>query len=169
VSYGADSSSPFDSSNTAVTRQSSIVDDQAETEASIMSGYEASGTKTLDDPCIVQNPYGTAPLTALVIFDTASSCDVTVTVHGKTDDCDVSYTVSGESTRHEVPVYGLYARLQEHGHHQGRWLDAGHLYHDRRAPGRHRDDHPHGRQRKPAGGAAPRDAEPASGHLRQQG
>ncbi len=43
----------------------------------------AKGTYTLEKPYVKLNPYGIAPLTALVYFQTASPCSVEICVRGK--------------------------------------------------------------------------------------
>jgi arylsulfate sulfotransferase len=44
-----------------------------------------STTRTLDNAYVKVNPYGTSPLTALMIFKTDKAAKVTYTVDGKTD------------------------------------------------------------------------------------
>ncbi|PWJ46582.1 arylsulfate sulfotransferase [Limosilactobacillus mucosae] len=44
-----------------------------------------STTRTLDNAYVKVNPYGTSPLTALMIFKTDKAAKVTYTVVGKTD------------------------------------------------------------------------------------
>lgn len=70
------------------------------------------GPLSLDKAMIVQNLYGNAPLTAVALFDTEAACDVTVTVHGKTPEADITYTVGDVVTQHRVPIFGLYAGLE---------------------------------------------------------
>ena len=62
---------------------------------------------TLDRAKVYVNPYNASPLSAMIIFYTDDSQEVSVTVKGKnSDDFTVSY---GKSNYHYVPVYGLYA------------------------------------------------------------
>lgn len=90
--------------------RSNTVAGQAETEQGILSQYQKSNKKNLSDPFVVLNPYGSAPLAALAVFETDSAEEVTVTVHGRNgSDGDISYPVSGATTHHEVPIIGLYA------------------------------------------------------------
>ncbi len=84
------------------------IDHQLEIEQTVLSQYEAKGKAKLDDAMVVQNMYGNAPLSAVVLFETDSACSVTVTVKGHTADADISYTIPDVSTHHEVPVIGLY-------------------------------------------------------------
>lgn len=93
----------------SVEERSNYVDTQADTEKRALESYKAAGGATLDNPFIVKDLYGNAPLTAVAMFETDTAQSVTVTVHGKSEDCDITYTVSGEQTHHEVPIFGLYA------------------------------------------------------------
>ena len=68
----------------------------------------AQGAYTVDNPYIVVNPFGMAPLTALVMFETDTPVEVTTTVVGKTERASISNTVSGYATHHELPIFGLY-------------------------------------------------------------
>ena len=61
---------------------------------------------TLDDAEVYINPYGTSPLSALVLFKANGSGTIQVTVKGKhNNDLVTSYTASEYNY---VPVYGLY-------------------------------------------------------------
>nr|WP_278846277.1 aryl-sulfate sulfotransferase [Limosilactobacillus mucosae] len=68
-----------------------------------------STTRTLDNAYVKVNPYGTSPLTALMIFKTDQAAKVTYTVVGKTDNTSITNTVKGYKTTHQVPIVGLYA------------------------------------------------------------
>lgn len=61
---------------------------------------------TLKDARIYINPYGSSPLSALIIFTTNSKTTVDVTVKGKNSD-DLKYSYA-EETKHYIPIYGLY-------------------------------------------------------------
>jgi arylsulfate sulfotransferase len=69
----------------------------------------ASGNYPFENPLVLQNPFGSAPLTALVIFDTPEAAQISVHVPGKTTQADVDFTFKGYTRHHEIPVYGLYA------------------------------------------------------------
>jgi len=84
------------------------VQNQQKVENEIETYYKA-GTYTLDDPLVIQDPYGTAPLTALVIFDTPTSMQISIHIPGKTPLASVDHTFDGFNSHHEIPVYGLYA------------------------------------------------------------
>ena len=68
-----------------------------------------STTRTLDNAYVKVNPYGTSPLTALMIFKTDKAAKVTYTVVGKTDNTSITNAVKGYQTTHQVPIVGLYA------------------------------------------------------------
>lgn len=68
-----------------------------------------STTRTLDNAYVKVNPYGTSPLTALMIFKTDKAAKVTYTVVGKTDNTSITNTVKGYQTTHQVLIVGLYA------------------------------------------------------------
>ena len=110
VSCGDFQSADFAPLGNEVERRSDYVDSQAELESNALQSYELAGKATIDDPFVIRDLYGNAPLTAVAMFETDSTEQVTVTVHGKNgSEGDISYPVSGESTHHEVPIFGLYA------------------------------------------------------------
>lgn len=63
---------------------------------------------SLESPLVIQNPFQTCPLTAMIVFNTEDACKVRVTVKGKTKDTDIS-SVLDSTADHRVPVIGLYA------------------------------------------------------------
>ncbi len=61
----------------------------------------------LDRAKVYVNPYNANPLSAMIIFYTDKSLEVSVTVKGKNnDDFTINY---GKSNYHYIPVYGLYS------------------------------------------------------------
>lgn len=68
-----------------------------------------SGNYTIKNPYIEVNPFGSSPLTAMVLFQTKEKCAVRVTACGKNKSADISGVISGMKTKHRVPVIGLYA------------------------------------------------------------
>lgn len=88
------------------------MDVQEQYEAAVLRDYATVGPLSLDEAMIVQDLYGNAPLTAVALFDTETACDVTVTVHGKTPEADITYTVGDVVTQHQVPIFGLYAGME---------------------------------------------------------
>ena len=68
-----------------------------------------SGAYTPEAPFILVNPYGHSPLTALVMFRTEQSAQVSIHIGGDTKLAEVAYDFEGWNTDHMIPVYGLYA------------------------------------------------------------
>ncbi|MFZ3577946.1 aryl-sulfate sulfotransferase [Virgibacillus sp. DJP39] len=60
------------------------------------------------DPLIIPDPYGVAPLTALLKFETTKPTEITITVKGKEKPANITKKLSGYRTTHDVPVLGLY-------------------------------------------------------------
>lgn len=66
---------------------------------------------TIDNPNIILNPYGTSPLTALLIFETKESVSPKVTIIGN-DELSTFTNSFKENTKHYLPIYGLYANKE---------------------------------------------------------
>lgn len=109
ITNGVISSAAYQGEITEVPLVPNIVEEQSEIEEYLLAVYEQNGKADIENPFLELNPYGTAPLSALVMFETATACDVTVTVKGKNGAPDFTYTLSQASTHHEVPIIGLYA------------------------------------------------------------
>ncbi len=92
--------------NAAVSRQQKI-------ESEIRAYYQA-GKYTFTAPLVLQDPYQSAPLTALVIFDTPVASQVSIHVPGNTPQAAEDTTFPGYQQHHEIPVYGLYAGMLNH-------------------------------------------------------
>jgi len=92
--------------NDRIAKQKSI-------EADIQAAFQA-GKYTFDQPLVIQDPYQTSPLTALVIFDTPEDSQISIHVPGKTPEASVDFTFPGFQKHHEIPVYGLYADTLNH-------------------------------------------------------
>ena len=86
---------------------------QQKVEAEIRAYYQA-GKYTFTDPLVIQDPYHTAPLTALLIFDTPENSRISIHIPGKTPQAAVDFNFAGFQQHHEIPVYGLYAGTQNH-------------------------------------------------------
>lgn len=86
---------------------------RADQQKSATATYQKATTNrryTLANPYIKVNPYGTSPLTALVIFRTSQAAKVSYTVVGKSAKTSITNTVNGGyQTTHQVPIVGLYA------------------------------------------------------------
>lgn len=73
----------------------------ASLESEVKKGY------AFEDPKVILDPYGTSPLTAVVVFKTEEKVSGTVTVKGKDEKDDITGSFrTGYS--HLIPVYGLY-------------------------------------------------------------
>jgi arylsulfate sulfotransferase len=90
----------------AVARQQTI-------EQEIRAAYQA-GSFTFSAPLVLQDPYQTAPLTALLIFTTPENSQISIHVPGKTPEAAVEFTFPGFEKYHQIPVYGLYAGTLNH-------------------------------------------------------
>ncbi len=69
---------------------------------------EQGGGYTADAPLILVNPYGQAPLTALLIFETEMDATIDILIPGTTPETTFSHSFSQMQTSHQIPVYGLY-------------------------------------------------------------
>ncbi|WP_239256389.1 aryl-sulfate sulfotransferase [Listeria ilorinensis] len=84
-----------------------LVDEQTKIEKQLT---EDSADSTFENPYVKLNPYGTSPLSALILFDTDEKTKISVEVEGKSADTTIRSEVNSTYTKHhEVPVLGLYA------------------------------------------------------------
>ncbi len=83
-----------------------IITKQNELEKAFMEKFEA-GNYSLENPLVILNPYGVAPLTAMILFNTPIACEAKIIVKGKEHPGDIQHTFPA-ATRHILPVYGLY-------------------------------------------------------------
>ncbi|WP_209300557.1 aryl-sulfate sulfotransferase [Lentibacillus salicampi] len=83
------------------------LDEQEGLERELQKSYD-EGTYTLKEPFVKLNPYNTAPLTALAMFETDDPVKITVTVEGKDEHGDVRHSYDDYNTEHAIPVLGLY-------------------------------------------------------------
>ena len=81
---------------------------QLETDQALLAELD-SGAYSLEAPLIVLNPYRISPLTAVMLFNTPQPARISIHVDGDSPLAAVDYTFEAESTRHIIPVYGLYA------------------------------------------------------------
>lgn len=79
---------------------------QAQVDAALMA--EAEAGYDFENPLVVLNPYGNAPLSALAVFTTPGETGGTVTVRGKSPEDDIAGSFL-PSKVHFVPILGLYA------------------------------------------------------------
>ena len=83
-----------------------LMTEQLQAETTFLAEYR-QGSYSFDKPYVKLNPYLIAPLTALVMFPTATPEIVNVTVKGKESAGDIAFSF-GPATEHVIPVYGLY-------------------------------------------------------------
>lgn len=84
-----------------------IITAQHRAEQEFLAEYQ-KGEYSFSNPYVKLNPYLIAPLTALIMFETAVSTAIAITVKGKESAGDISFHF-GTATQHMIPVYGLYA------------------------------------------------------------
>jgi arylsulfate sulfotransferase len=68
-----------------------------------LTGYQNDSKYNLDSPKIILNPYETAPLSAIIIFQTKSEVSYDVYIN------DNKFTTVEASKKHSIPIYGLVA------------------------------------------------------------
>lgn len=74
---------------------------------SIQENYLTPYGYTLENPNIITNPYGTSPLSAMILFETEEEEEVKITIPGKIP--ETTFTNTYDSTKtHIIPIYGLY-------------------------------------------------------------
>ena len=82
------------------------VKDELKNQANLESYITPYGY-TLDNPNLIINPYGISPLTAIILFETPTEEETTITIEGK--NINSTYTNTFEkTTKHYIPIYGLY-------------------------------------------------------------
>lgn len=94
--------------STEIPVEPDLIERQENAEAAILAQFESQSDKSLENALVVVNPYETAPLTALILFDTEEAVTVSVKVDGKTAESDIAYTIDKADTHHEIPIFGLY-------------------------------------------------------------
>lgn len=67
---------------------------------------------SFESPRVILNPYDIAPLCAYILFYTEKECKVRFCVKGRTPDMDITDYVDVACKWHRVPVYGLYADME---------------------------------------------------------
>ena len=84
-----------------------LIIQQNKREAELLEQLE-KGNYTAKNPLVQLNPYLISPLTALVLFYTDTAQEIRITVKGKNPQGDIVH-VFPRSTKHVLPIYGLYA------------------------------------------------------------
>lgn len=108
VSCDSVESAPYGSEDMDLPVETTIIDQQKALEQRFLTDYQNKSDHSLEKANIILNPYGTAPLSALLMFETENACNVQVTVHGQNGSEDFSYTLADKDTYHEVSIIGLY-------------------------------------------------------------
>lgn len=98
--------SVFQSASTT-SSETDLIEEQEKLEKKWQQEY-MDGSHTFDNPMVIQDPYGEAPLTALTKFRTENPSRITVTVASRNGAEDITHTYSAFNQEHEVPVLGLY-------------------------------------------------------------
>lgn len=80
--------------------------EQAQIDALLIAEGEAG--YSFENPLVILNPYGSAPLSAVAIFSTEEEIGGTITAKGKAAEDDISGSFPAAKI-HYVPIYGLYA------------------------------------------------------------
>ncbi len=87
-------------------RELHIIEQQEQMEKEFLQEYQ-QGEYTFEHPYVKLNPYGIAPLAALIMFETEEPREVTLTVCGIEKEGDIVHQFE-TTTHHVIPVYGLY-------------------------------------------------------------
>jgi hypothetical protein len=103
VNYVNTNNQYFKNYNKVVTNElANLIDKQKAMDERIKEISE-TGDYTIKTPCLIVNPYGLNPLSAIVIFNTPEKTYVDVFIN------DVKVTRVEKSTQHIIPIYGLYS------------------------------------------------------------
>lgn len=87
------------------------VESQRQVDTALLQELD-SGIYTFQNPFVILNPYDMAPLSALAQFTTDKPAQISVHIEGDTPAAEVDFTFDGYRTRHQVPIYGLYAERE---------------------------------------------------------
>lgn len=98
---------PMDKGIVEVPKIANLMDGQWEQERVTLEEY-GKGNYTLEKPYIVENPYGFAPLTGLLLFETAELATVSLEIKGNQGGETIKHTFETLNTVHQIPVVGLY-------------------------------------------------------------
>ncbi|MDP2791679.1 MAG: aryl-sulfate sulfotransferase [Rectinemataceae bacterium] len=71
-----------------------------------------SGIHSFEHPLVILDPYGVSPLTAVILFETKNPSRISISIKGKDPLCGVMHSFSEFRTKHLIPVYGLYADIE---------------------------------------------------------
>lgn len=97
--------------NTNINISENIIRKQKEIELQILEDYN-DGKYNIHSPYISINPYKTAPLTALILFNTEKTGKVSVDIIGKDENSSINHTFNDYNNFHEIPILGLYENFE---------------------------------------------------------
>lgn len=103
--------------NTNISISENIINKQNEIELQILEDYNL-GNYSILNPYISINPYKTAPLTALLMFNSSKLGNISITVKGKDEYSTINHTFNdiGKSYKsnflYEIPIIGLYENFK---------------------------------------------------------
>lgn len=83
-----------------------FIDQQAAAEQEFMENFHREH-RSFENPLVTVNPYGIAPLTAVIAFFTEEKVSVSITVKGMEASGDIAKSFP-EAYEHVIPVLGLY-------------------------------------------------------------
>lgn len=95
--------------NAIVPQVENLVKQHQQIEEDLVQAYNVQGKADLSNPYLVKDPYGTAPLAAVALFETNEEMEISVIVKGKQSETDISYTIAGYNVQHVIQIFGLYA------------------------------------------------------------
>ena len=91
----------------ALVENTDVLAAQARTDEQLQA--EAEAGYTFEEPLVVVDPYGNAPLSAVVVFTLDEPASISLEVEGKNGTASLTKDFDEVATQHQVPVYGLYA------------------------------------------------------------
>jgi arylsulfate sulfotransferase len=94
-----------------ISKVEKIINKQNETEQVLLDEFKINDYD-FENPLIIQNPYGIAPLSALVAFRTKQPVQISIHVQGKDALTSIDFSFNGFQTEHWIPVYGLYTGVE---------------------------------------------------------
>ncbi len=89
-------------------KSTDILEHQAEIAEKLQAELD-SGAYALENPCVIVDPYGLSPLTALALFQTEEEATISVHVEGLRGGESLENSFTESKTEHIIPIYGLYA------------------------------------------------------------
>ena len=85
---------------------SELMEHQKSIDENIITSSELQGN-TMKEPMVIVNPYGTSPLSAIIVFNTPEETNITANLLSNSGNSLLTFK-SENKTEHIIPVYGLY-------------------------------------------------------------